>query len=470
MNSPSPNSPIVIHPVRSFAKKDTLTVRILAEPPKAAVFSLKPGSLAPETIDGLPVITLVLPEKADADALRVMGGKLAQWLVEHQAAQVNVDLTQVASLQIEGAEQAFVEGIGLGGYRFSAYREQKKKPGKVTVNVLGQPTLVREAAVLAECVLLARDLAHEPASVINPATLAERVRSLAEAEGLVCKVLEHEELVKMGAGSITAVGKGSRTPARIIIVEYAGQGAKKNAKPVAIVGKSLTFDSGGYSIKDSNGMVGMKYDKCGGAAVLGAVIAASRLKLRRPVVAVLGAAENMLSADSYRPDDILTSLSGKTIEVVSTDAEGRLVLADTLTYTENTYKPAAIIDLATLTGGVVVALGHHRSAILGSDQDLITHLRDSGERTAEKLWQLPLDDVYFDALKQSDADMKNSAGREASTITGAIFLRQFVSGKIPWAHIDIAGTAAVPKDTPYCATGATGFGVRLLVDYLRQLS
>ena len=237
---------------------------------------------------------------------------------------------------------------------------------------------------------------------------------------------------------------------------------------MALVGKALTFDTGGYSIKTTEGIQGMKYDKCGGIAVIATLVAAAALGLKTPLVGVVGAAENMISGRAYRPDDILTSLSGKTIEVISTDAEGRLVLADSLTYVQNQYAPKAIIDLATLTGGVVVALGRVRAGLMGNDDALANALLAAGDRTYEKVWRLPLDEEYVKAIKGDDADIKNSGGREGTAIIGGTFLRQFVSDSVPWAHLDIAGMADTPKELPYCPKGATGFGIRLLLDYLER--
>ena len=216
-------------------------------------------------------------------------------------------------------------------------------------------------------------------------------------------------------------------------------------------------------------MVGMKYDKCGGLAVLGTVLAASRLKIKTPLVGIITAAENMISGESYRPNDIIKTLSGKTVEIISSDAEGRMVMCDALTYAQQKYQPRALIDLATLTGGVVVALGKVRAGIMTNDDALASALFDSGERVFERLWRLPLDDEYFDLIKGDDSDFKNAGGREAHPIVGGIFLKQFVFPETPWAHLDIAGAATTDKDLPYSPKGATGFGIRLLVDYLEHL-
>ena len=213
----------------------------------------------------------------------------------------------------------------------------------------------------------------------------------------------------------------------------------------------------------------MKYDKCGGVTVIATLLAASRLELKTPVIGIISAAENMVSETAYRPDDIITTMSGKTVEIVTTDAEGRLVLADALTYAQQNFAPQSMIDLATLTGGVVTALGRVRAGIMSNNPALVVSLVESGDRTWERLWELPLDDEYLLATKGDDADLKNSGGREGHAIMGGIFLKQFVADAIPWAHLDIAGVADSPKDLPYAHKGATGFGVRLLIDYLQNL-
>ena len=271
--------------------------------------------------------------------------------------------------------------------------------------------------------------------------------------------------------SIVSVGKGShQSPARLIILKYAGKKTDQEEKPVVLVGKGLTFDTGGYSLKDTANIQGMKYDKCGAMAVIATIIAAAQLEIPIPIIAVIGAAENMISSYAYRPDDILTTLAGKTVEIVSTDAEGRLVLADTLTYVQQNFPARAVIDLATLTGGVVVALGRVRAGLLSNSDRLANELLESGERTHERLWRLPLDEEYFQLIISEDGDMKNSSTvREAHPIVGGIFLSQFIDETTAWAHLDIAGVADSPKELPYSPKGATGFGVRLLIDYLENL-
>lgn len=397
-------------------------------------------------------------DKLTNDSWRVLGGKIAVWLKKY--------CPEVTFLECGEADRGgLLEGLLLGAYDFTTYKaaDPDSKPCRLIVNL--PQDLFAEKKIICDAVNMARDWSHEPASVINPWTLSERAEKFAKEYGLKCRILDDQELTKMGAGAIVAVGQGSKTPSRMIILEYAGQ---KKEKPVVFVGKAITFDSGGYSIKPGDSMVTMKYDKCGAMDVLGILRAASLLKLKTPITGIICAAENMLSEKSYRPDDILTSLSGKTIEVISTDAEGRLVLSDGLSYAQKYCDPRCIIDFATLTGGCVVALGHVRAGIMCPDQNLFDGLFASGEKTWERLWRLPSDEDYAELMKSPDADIKNSGGRWGSPVTGGIFLKAFVADEMPWAHIDIAGVADSDKASAYCVPGATGFGIRLAIDWLQN--
>lgn len=416
-------------------------------------------------------VSLGKREKVTLETFRKAGGSAGKWLRERNATATDLDFSQFDPFNLSDAGEAFLTGLCLGAYRFDRHKEASDPPGKCDVYLRAAPDDVRDSilskvAISAEAVLLAREWGHEPANIVNPVTLAERVVALAAEHGLHCTILDENALGTMNAGAILAVGKGSQTPPRVIVLEYPG---KRGQKPVLLIGKALTFDSGGYSIKDTTNIQGMKYDKCGGITVVATLIAAAKLGLEQPLIGVVGAAENMISAQAYRPDDIITTLSGKTVEIVSTDAEGRLVLADVLTYVQKNWQPRAMIDLATLTGGVVVALGRVRAGLMSNNVELAHLLTQAGERTGERVWQLPLDEEYLQSTKGDDADLKNSGGREGHAILGGIFLKQFVDDSIPWAHLDIAGMADTPKDLPYCPKGATGFGVRLLLDYLNNL-
>lgn len=436
-----------------------------------------PGAQPGDTFLAEPLRVLVSLGKANKlspEAFRQAGGGLAKWIQENHIDQIHMDVASLNSLGISGDLPAVVEGLLLGSFRFDRYKENEKESAicKVILHSAQAGALekiVQRNQKICAAVNLSRDWAHEPANIINPLTLADRASAIAKLFNLGCTVLDEKQLDAMGAGAIVAVGKGSATPSRLIILEYPGNNPPAGAKPVVLVGKALTFDTGGYSIKDTANIQTMKYDKCGGLTVIAALRAAADLKLETPVIGIIGAAENMISGEAYRPDDIIRSLSGKTIEIISTDAEGRLVLADSLTYAQQKYQARAIIDLATLTGGVVVALGRNRAGLMSNDDRLAQQLFNAGEQTSEKLWRLPLDDEYFKLIKGDDADIKNSGGREGHAILGGMFLKQFITEGNAWAHLDIAGMADSPKDLPYCPKGGTGFGVRLLIQFLENL-
>lgn len=443
-----------------------------------------PGQLSAQVGDLLVVkngnlttlhISLGNADPLQPESFRKAGGAAGKWLASSTVSSADLSVVEIETLAVPGGLAALLEGLRLGAYKFTRFKKNDSSNAVVTIHLRGEtPTdnlasVVDHANKLTSAVMLAREWAHEPANVINPLSLADRAKTLAGQYGLKCTILDEQMLAEIKAGALLAVGEGSQTPPRLIILEYAGKNAPADTRPVALVGKALTFDSGGYSLKNPENIQGMKYDKCGGLTVLAVMQAAAELGLSAPLIGVISAAENMVSAQAYRPDDILTTLSGKTVEIITTDAEGRLVLADALTYVQRNYQPRAVIDLATLTGGVVTALGRVRAGIMGNNQTLIQSLIESGETTMERLWQLPLDDEYLQATKGDDADLKNSGGREGHPIMGGIFLKQFIEDDMPWAHLDIAGTADTPHDLPYCPKGATGFGVRLLVDYLENL-
>jgi leucyl aminopeptidase len=288
--------------------------------------------------------------------------------------------------------------------------------------------------------------------------LAQTAKDIAENNGLRWKILDKDEMRKLGMGALLAVASGSREPPKLITLEY--KPPKRGLDTVVIIGKAITFDSGGLSLKPPENMDKMKHDMGGGAAAMGIIQAASQLKLPIHLVAFIPATENLPGGSAYRPGDILTSLSGKTIEVISTDAEGRLILADALAYAHRT-KPKAIIDLATLTGACIIALGQNVAGMMGNDEELKAKVRSAADRTGEKVWELPLWEEYEEQIKSDIADVKNVGGRPAGTITGGAFLQKFV-GEYPWVHLDIAGPVWTDKDKPYIPKGATGVGVRLV--------
>jgi leucyl aminopeptidase len=303
--------------------------------------------------------------------------------------------------------------------------------------------------------------------VHTPAWLGDRARELAREVGLRVHVFDERELERRHMGALLAVGRGSANPPRMIVLEHGAppRGARRR-RCVALVGKGITFDTGGISIKQAAGMEDMKHDMSGGAAVFGALRVAALLRLPLHVVGIVPAAQNSPDGKGYLPGDVLRSASGKTIEVQNTDAEGRVVLADGLFHAQS-YEPEAIIDLATLTGACVVALGREYAGMLGNDERLQARVRAAADATRERVWPLPLADEHKKAIESHIADVKNTAGREAGVLTAGAFLSHFV-GEAPWVHLDIAGKELTPKDAPYCVKGATGFGVRLLAELLRR--
>lgn len=413
--------------------------------------------------------------RCTSECVRRAAGEVARWLADHGARQACLDVDQVIALGIPDALASISLGLLLGGFHFDVHKSKAKSPARISVHLKTRKRVeevraaVKRASAIAEGVNLARHWGHEPPNILNPVTLAQRVKELCKTQDLTCKIYDERELAKLNAGGLLSVGIASKTPPRLIVMEYKGGSSSPSARPVVLVGKAITFDTGGYSLKNTENIVSMKYDKCGGMAVIGAMQALAALEIKCHVVGIIAAAENMISGEAYRPDDIVKTMSGKTVEIVSTDAEGRMVLADALTFAQNNYKPSALIDLATLTGGVIVALGTVHAGLFSNDDQLAAALTASGTRVHERLWRLPLDEDYLELIRGDDGDLKNSSGRTAHPIMGGMFLSQFVNKKTRWAHLDIAGTATCEKDQPYCPKGATGFGVRLLVDYIEQM-
>jgi len=354
-------------------------------------------------------------------------------------------------------------------YRFDEYRSSKDpahtlKDLSIYLDDAKQKKACDEAlaqgVAISNGMNLTKNLANQPSNICTPSYLAQQAKELAKAyRSLSIKVLEEKDMKKLGMGALLAVSQGSAEDAKLICIEYKGAGKQA---PVALVGKGITFDTGGNSLKSPDSMVGMKYDMCGAATVLGTLRAVAELKLPVNVVGVIPAVENMPGGTAYKPEDILKSMSGQTIEVISTDAEGRLILADALTYAER-YKPDAVIDIATLTGAVVIALGFHATGLLSNDDKLAADLLRAGTESNDRAWQLPMWDEYQEQIKSPFADMANTGGRSAGTITAACFLSRFTK-KFKWAHLDVAGTAAMMMGTS--DRMATGRPVPMLVQYL----
>jgi leucyl aminopeptidase len=363
--------------------------------------------------------------------------------------------------------QVVVEGAAQGAWAFTEMKAALP-PDEVRPEVDGLTIVVdakeakevasgrRVGDAIAAGQRLTRYLQMLPGNVCTPAYLADRAKQLADQYGFTLTVFDRAQLQREGMGALLAVAQGSAQEPRFIVLEYRGAG---EAAPVALVGKGVTFDSGGISIKPAQNMEEMKFDMSGAAAVLGTFDVLGRLKPKVNVVGIIPSTENLPSGTAVKPGDVVKSHLGKTIEIINTDAEGRLILCDALSYVRR-YKPAAVIDIATLTGAVVVALGQHAIGAMGTDEALLLEVRDAGERAGERCWPLPLWDDYRDMLKSDTADVKNSGGRGAGSITGGWFLREFVEG-YPWVHLDIAGTAYTDSEAPHQVKGPTGIGVRL---------
>ena len=415
--------------------------------------------------------------KADAvtaERLRRAGGTAAKQAAKLRAASLAVALP-ASALPAGEAARALAEGAVLGAYTFT---ELKSKNEDAPPVALGEAAILlpdgadeaaaREGARVGEIVAraenFARDLGNLPGNVATPSRLAAEAEKIAAEHGMAVTILGPAEMEAEGMGALLAVARGSEEEPRLIVLEH--RRGPEGQKPLVLVGKGLTFDAGGISIKPAAGMEEMKFDMCGGAATLAAMKAIGELGIAANVVGVVPSSENLLGGRAMKPGDIFRARSGKTIEVVNTDAEGRLILADAIHYARR-YEPAAILDAATLTGACVVALGNHATGIMGNDEALLEEVRRAGERTGERCWPLPMFDEYREQIKSDYADIKNSGGRPAGAITAGWFLREFV-GEVPWCHLDVAGTAYGDGKLSYQAKGSTGNPTRLFVDWVMQ--
>jgi len=424
-------------------------------------------------------------DKFTRHTLRQSAGTAVRAAEKLGAAKIGLALHCVvnADLPAESIGQAVAEGAVVGRYDYQDYLSEKAKNNKTVPAmqiILLEPKAAnadalkkgcRLGSILADAQNLARSIANKPGNEINPPALARWAQRLARHSGFRCRIFNDRQLKAMNMNAILAVGSGSASKPRLIRLDYTGRRTARSKPPgpdAVLVGKAVTFDSGGLNVKPAQHMEHMKFDKCGGCAVLGIFQAAARLKLPVNLVGLIPSAENMPSNTSYRPDDVIRTYNGKTVEIVNTDAEGRMILCDALAYAAK-LKPNVIIDLATLTGACVIALGEHHAGLFGNNEDLIEKLKRASAASGEPLWPMPCGDEYLEQMKGKIADLKNHGGREGGSCTAAAFLGQFVNNT-PWAHIDIAGTADTDKEKPYRALGATGFGVRLLVEYLRTLS
>jgi leucyl aminopeptidase len=416
--------------------------------------------------------------KFTPEVLRLAAGRAAKTAARLRATELTFALP--IARELEQCVKAAVEGFLLGAYRFDHYRttnkDEKEAPKLARVHLLLPEGQEKNKALdqmmdlgerVAHATNWARDLVNEPAGVLTPSRLADEAKKAARKAGLQITVGGWKEIRQLKMGMFIGVSQGSAEEPRLVKVSYVPKNAKHaRRQAVALVGKAITFDSGGLSLKTAEGMVDMKTDMAGSAAVLAAMQVIAALKPPFPVHAYLGACENMPSGTAYRPGDVLISRLGKTVEITNTDAEGRLVLGDMLTWA-NESKPALIIDIATLTGACMIALGHYIAGAFGEDDELLYSVLEAGRSAGEELWRLPIPELQKDALRSEVADMKNSGERYGSALNAAMFLKEFV-GNTPWVHLDIAGPSQSPKERGYLSKGATGFGVRTFVELIRR--
>ena len=409
------------------------------------------------------------------------GGEAAEKLGGTAAARLQTSGEKTAVIDLTGlgydADAAARVGLGaaLRSWRYDRYRTKLKDSQKPTLEeivIVGGGAGAAERygqrwAPVVEGVSLTRELVTEPANIIYPETFVERVRASVEGSGLELEVLDRAAMEKLGMGALLGVAQGSVREARLLILKWNGGG--QGGQPTAFVGKGVTFDTGGISIKPAAGMEAMKWDMGGAGAVAGALKALALRKAKANVIGICGLVENMPGGNAQRPGDVVTTMSGQTVEVINTDAEGRLVLADAITYVQRTYKPKTIVDLATLTGAIVITLGHEWAGLFSSNEELASELQKAGEESGDKLWRMPMGEPFDRLIDSPIADMKNVGPREGGSITAAQFIQRFVENGVRWAHIDMAGTAWSDKAGSTYDKGATGYGVRLLDRYVEDV-
>lgn len=425
------------------------------------------------------ILLIGLGEKKefDLEVIRNTSGKVAQIVRDLGLKSYAYSFINNTEFDASIIAQTILEGSELALYRFNQYKtEDEDKFKQIERLIIYTPNGnlisqihdgIRIGKIIVDGVKLARDLANEPSNVCTPTFLAEKAIEIAKNYGLRCEILEREDMERLGMGGILSVSKGSEQPPKFIILEY--NPFNEQVSPIVLIGKAITFDSGGISLKPSERMNEMKYDKSGGSAIIAIMQTVARLKLPLRVIGIVPATENLPSGKAYKPGDIIKIYGGKTVEIINTDAEGRLIIADALSYATQ-YKPEAIIDLATLTGACVIALGTIASGMMGNDERLKKRIMEAMRLSGEMVWELPLWKDYEELIKSDVADVKNVGGRTAGAITGAMFLNKFV-GNYPWVHLDIAGTAYTQEgslDKTYIPRGATGFGVRLITQLLRN--
>jgi leucyl aminopeptidase len=429
-------------------------------------FSGKTAELAvlhqPPGIKAKRVITVGGGKKAqfDSAALRKAAGSTVRTLKQK-------GVKSLAWLLDGRDAEAVVEGALLGNFEPDQHKTKSDAKSLEAFHLIAAANgaevekSFERGKILGDSQNFSRELVNEPANLLTPMVLADRARAMAEESGLECEVLDQDRMMQLGMGSLLGVSQGSAAPPALIIVRYKPETPAKSSDHLALIGKGVTFDTGGVSIKPADGMEKMKYDMAGGAAVLGAMRAISKLKPSIPVTAFVPAVENMVSSKAQRPGDIVTSLNGKTIEVLNTDAEGRLILVDAITYAKR-LGCTHLVDAATLTGAIVIALGHVNIGAFTNNEDFLATVMSAAKTEGEKMWHMPMDDDYKELLKSAFADLANIGGRYGGAISAAWFIREFVDDT-PWVHLDIAGTAWLDDAKPFMAKGPTGVCVRTFV-------
>jgi len=409
--------------------------------------------------------------KLTSDVIRDVTGNITKKIHDLGIGEFSIIIPDKIAIRNEQIISSVVEGANLSLYDFDLFKKEKsdKKEPDLTLFTSDKNAqrIIKNSITISDAVKFTRDVANLPPNECPPMKLGEIAKKIANQNKMKCTVFSKNEIKSKRLGGVTAVGQGSKNEPRFIILEY--RNGKKEKKPILLVGKAVTFDTGGISLKPGEKMDEMKFDKCGGCTVLGVMKAISELKLGINVVAIIPSVENMPGGESYRPGDIVKLFNGKTAEILNTDAEGRLILADGLAYGIKHYQPSSVMDFATLTGACIVALGTNVAGIVSNNTKLASKIKTASAATSEEVWELPINDDYMDMVKSKVADIRNiGMGRAAGTITAAAFLANAV-GNVPWVHFDIAGTAWIQpstKNKSYNANGATGFGVRLMVDYL----
>lgn len=416
-------------------------------------------------------------EKLNKERLRRVFGKVQKYIESLKGKKIFIEFVKSKNISIEDSVRAMIEGLSLSNYKFNKYKSDREKINETDVSItIGGHNLehkdysdiVEESKILVETVFNARDLVNEPSNVIYPETLAEEAVKFSKRYGFEIEIINHKKIEELQMNSFLAVGKSSIHKPKVIVMRYFGDKDNLDQK-LGLIGKGLTYDSGGYSLKPSNSMVDMKSDMGGAATVIGAISAIAKRKLKINVVAVVAACENVIGNEAYKPGDIISSMAGKNIEILNTDAEGRLTMIDAVTYAIREEHITEIIDVATLTGAALVALGNDVTAVVTNNDSFYKELEKAFISTGEKMWNLPNFDDYKTLIKSDIADLKNTGGRYGGTITAGLFVGEFVENK-PWLHLDIAGPAYITVPWDYCPKGGTGAGVRTLYELAKNRS